>query len=620
MICSNCHTDNPPQARFCMQCGTTLIYRCSNCQAELPAEARFCMQCGQPVEAPPAQAPIPAAPSAAPVERSESQPGARPPLAAGERRVVTILFADIAGFTEMSETMDPEQVRSLINQCFDHLVPIIEKYDGSVDKFIGDEIMALFGAPTTHEDDPVRAQHAALEMMQALADFNTRHATHLGMHAGINTGLVVAGGIGSRGRQQYSVMGDTVNLASRLEEASQRGEILVGPETYRRTAPLFEFETLPPVQVKGKAEAVQVYRLMGTRHTPGRLRGLVGLESPMVGRSAELASLLALNDALQSGQGGAALVIGEPGLGKSRLISEWHAAARHKYAQQTWAEGQCLSYGQGLAYHLLTNLLRSVVGVPAAAEEQETRLALHRLADELFGETAIEVYPYLGHLLSLHLEGEAEQRASMLDPQKLQAHYLAALRRLLSALAQRAPCVLIFEDIHWADPSSVDMLIKLLPLLDEMPLLMGFITRPDRDTPGWRLVEALQEQAGRRLTEISLQALSESDSRQLITNLLEIEALPEEVRSVILQKSEGNPFFVEEIIRMLIDREMLVQDGEHWVARQEIAQVEIPDNLQSLLLARIDRLPEDVRHTLRVASVLGRQFAVRVLEEMLRSV
>jgi class 3 adenylate cyclase len=536
----------------------------------------------------------------------------------GERRAVTIMFADISGFTAMSERMDPEQVRNLMNRCFDHLVPIVEKYEGTVDKFIGDEIMALFGAPIAHEDDPARALRVGLEMQTALRQFNAQHGTDLGMHAGINTGLVIAGGIGSQGRRDYSVMGDAVNLAARLEDASERGEIFVGPDTYRLAAPLFNFETLPPIRLKGKAEPVRIYKLLGAKEQPGRMRGLAGLVSPMVGRDKELQTLLELSDAVQAGTGRIAIIAGEPGLGKSRLLSEWQAATTQSPFK--WATGQCLSYGQGLAYHLLIDTLRSVIGVPTAAEEPETHAALKTLTEELLGEEMMTVYPYLGHLLSLKLTGEAQEQVRILDPQALQNQYLAATRRLLTAVSHHTPLVIVLEDIHWADPSSTDLLIKLLTLATEAPIFYCCITRPDFDVPGWRLVMAVREQTDIPFAELTLTTLSDDDSRQLITNLLEIDELPDHIRAVILKKAEGNPFFVEEVIRMLIDREAIVLENGRWLAQASIEQVDIPDNLQSLLLARIDRLPDQVKHTLRVASVIGRQFSVRVLEEVLQTV
>ena len=609
MNCPNCQAENPDTAKFCMSCGTPLVLRCTNCQTELPPQARFCLNCGTKVEtAVPTPPPPPPPPEPPPAQMG------------GERRAVTIMFADISGFTAMSERMDPEQVRNLMNRCFDHLVPIVEKYEGTVDKFIGDEIMALFGAPIAHEDDPARALRVGLEMQAALRQFNAEHNTDLGMHAGINTGLVIAGGIGSRGRRDYSVMGDAVNLAARLEDASERGEIFVGPDTYRLAAPLFDFEPLPPMALKGKAEPVQTYKLLGAKEQPGRLRGLAGLVSPMVGRDKELQTLLELSEAVQAGAGRIAVIVGEPGLGKSRLLAEWQTVGGKGQGTVKWATGQCLSYGQGLAYHLLIDTLRSVIGVPAAAEEPETHVALKALTEELLGEEMMAVYPYLGHLLSLKLTGEAQEQVRILDPQALQNQYLAAMRRLLTAVAHHTPLAIVLEDIHWADPSSTDLLIKLLPLATEAPILYCCITRPDFDVPGWRLVTAVRDQTDIPFAELTLYTLSDDDSRQLITNLLEIDELPEHIRSVILKKAEGNPFFVEEVIRMLIDREAIVLENGRWLAQASIEQVDIPDNLQSLLLARIDRLPDQVKHTLRVASVIGRQFSVRVLEEVLQTV
>lgn len=213
------------------------------------------------------------------------------PSLEGEYRLVTVMFADLAGFTELSERLGPEQVRQLTNACFEALVPVVERYEGTVEKFIGDAIMAVFGAPVAHENDPERSLRAALEMQEALTAFNQEHGTDLGLHFGINTGQVVAGGIGSAGRQEYGVTGDAVNLASRLEDVSERGEILVGPDTYRLAAPLFEFDALAPVRVKGKAEPVAVYRLRGLKPEPGSTRGIEGLRSPLVGREEELCRL-----------------------------------------------------------------------------------------------------------------------------------------------------------------------------------------------------------------------------------------------------------------------------------------------------------------------------------------
>lgn len=623
MLCAKCQTPNPDQAKFCFNCGSPLALRCNNCQSELPANARFCMNCGQPVgtSTPTEDARLTRLAAATPAPLAEKMRSAH---LSGERKVVTALFADVVGSTSLAEQLDPEDWTSIMNRAFDRISPLIYRYEGTIARLLGDAVLAFFGAPVAHEDDPVRAVRAALEMLEVIreyaAEVKSQYGIEFAMRIGLNTGPVVVGDVGSDLKFEYTAMGDAVNLAARMQSAAQPMTVLIAENTYRFVAPVFECEDLGLIEVKGKADPVRVYAVQAAKAQPGRLRGLAGLESPMVGRDTELGALKQLSATTCAGLGRAAVIIGEPGLGKSRLISEWKAAMQAVETPTLWVEGRCLSYGQGLAYHLLLDVLRSLLNIPATSAEPETHAALRKLTDDLFGDHALEVFPYLGHLLSLQLEGAALERVKLLDPQALQAQYLAALRQLFRTLAAQRPLFLILDDTHWADPSSTDLLIKLLPLISESPILFCFVTRPDRDAYGWKLVSAARESLGASLTELNLTPLSDADSRRLVSNLLEIESLPEHIRTLILKKAEGNPFFVEEVIRMLIDRGAIQKQGNGWVAGKEIGNIEIPDNLQGLLLARIDRLPEDVKRTLRVASVIaviGRQFSVRVLEQVL---
>lgn len=628
MKCPNCSQDNPANARFCFNCGNSLAKttpHCSNCGSELPAGARFCMNCGQPqnVSTVADDARLTRLAAAAPAPLAKKMRGAH---LAGERKIVSALFADVVGSTSLAEKMDAEDWTALMNRAFDRLSPSVYKFEGTIARLMGDALLAFFGAPVTHEDDPLRAVRAALDMLNVAREFaagvQAQYHFDFQIRVGINTGLVVVGEVGSDLKYEYTAMGDAVNLAARMQTAARPGTALISENTYRYIMPAVDVNDLGPIEVKGKAEPVRVYEVKGLKAEPGRMRGVAGLESPMVGRDPELSTLSALSARVREGKGHAVAVIGEPGLGKTRLIAEWKAGEAHKDESSAvhlhFSEGHCLSYGQGLAYHLLIDILRSLVGVAPAAGESEARAALQSRCDALFGADVLEVYPYLAHLLSLHLEGPALERVQSLDPQALQSLYLSSVRRLLVALAAQQAQGLILDDIHWADPSSTDLLIKLLPLTAEAPILFCFVARPDRDAPGWRLVTTARETLGEPgFTEISLNPLSDSDSRLLVTNLLEIEALPDHIRTIILQKAEGNPFFVEEVIRMLMDRGALVKKEGVWAAGKEIETVEIPDNLQGLLLARIDRMPEDVKRTLRVASVIGRQFSVRVLEQVL---
>jgi class 3 adenylate cyclase len=537
---------------------------------------------------------------------------------------VTALLVDVVDTTAPAQQLADEDWTAIVNGALDRFYPAIYRYEGSIARLLGDALLAFFGAPVAHEDDPVRAVRAALDLIEIAREYDSdvrkQYGIEFAVQIGLNTGPVIVGRVGSDLRYEYAPMGGTVNLAARMQAAASPMSIVISDHTYSFVAPLFDTRNAGPVQVKGQAKPVQAYQVLEARTDPGRVRGLVGLQSPMVGREAEMAALLHLCEAVRAGLGRAALVVGEPGLGKTRLITEWQAAVETDRQDDTaprWVEGRCLSYGQGLAYHLLINLLRSILGVPDMAEEPETRAALQALTGELFGEDALEVYPYLGHLLLLKLEGEALEQVKPLDPQALQTQYLAALRKLLQALTRHQPLVVVLEDLHWADPSSTELLLRLLPMVSAVPMLLCMVTRAERDAPGWRLVTAARESLGGSLTEITLGALSELDSRQLVSNLLEIEALPEETRALILKKAEGNPFFVEEIIRMLIDRGAILRREGGWTAGVEMDSVEIPDNLEGLLMARIDRLPDEAKHILRVAAVIGRQFPLRVLEYVL---
>lgn len=580
------------------------------------------MYCGQPVSAPTQtdDARLTRLAAAVPAPLAEKMYAAR---LSGERKVVTALFADVVGSTAMAEQMDPEDWTEMMNGAFDRLSPIIYHYEGTIARLLGDAMLAFFGAPVAHEDDPARAVRAALDILDSIREYAVQVEEKYGMHfairIGINTGSVVVGEVGSELKYEYTAMGDAINLAARLQTSAQPMSALISQNTYRFVSPLFDFKDLGLLEVKGKAEPVQIYEALAVKSDPGKVRGVAGLTSPMVGRDDELVALLQRSGALSQGKGGVAVIIGEAGLGKSRLLSEWQKSAQAAQPSALkWAHARCLSYGQRLAYHLMVDLLRSLIGARPASTDAETRVALRELVNGLFPDAPLEIYPYLGHMLSLELEGEALKQVQSIDPQVLQNHYLEAITRLLEGLAARQPLVLVLDDIHWADPASVELLTHLLPLTVTRPILFCMLTRPDEETPGWRLVTEARKSFSGQLVELALSPLAPEDSRQLVANLLEIEALPDVVRDAILRKSEGNPFFVEEVIRMLIDTGGIISKDGHWEAGKSIESVEIPDNLQSLLLARIDRLPEESKRTLRIAAVIGRQFSVNVLEQVMR--
>jgi len=303
-------------------------------------------------------------------------------------------------------------------------------------------------------------------------------------------------------------------------------------------------------------------------------------------------------------------------MGKSRLLAELRGRVELKHPSARWVEGRCLSYGEAMPYHLVLDLVRSLIGVTAGADESQVADALQSRLRDLLGDDWREAYTYLGHLLSLTLDADMQARVSMLEIETIK-RYVSSLVAVLRAAGARAPLVLVCDDIHWADTSSVEVLQQVMTSVAGLPALFILSSRAERASPGWRLVAAARDVFGDALTEVRLEPLSMDASRELVSNLLTIESLPADTRDLVLTRAEGNPFFVEEVIRMLIDRGAIVREGERWVATDLVTGVEIPDTLHGLLLARIDRLPQESKRTLRVASVIGRQFAVTVLERVL---
>ncbi len=541
---------------------------CPHCAFSNPPSASFCANCGRGLTRPPAA--------------KKTSPQA-------ERRFVTILFADLSGFTALSETRDPEAVRDIINACFDRLAPIVEAHQGVIDQFVGDAIMALFGAPVAHEDDPAQACRAALAMLDAIAAVNVERDLDLGLHIGINSGTVVSGGVGSRGRQQYSVLGDAVNLAARLQDAAERGEIFVGAATAQLTRAQFEFVERGVMSFKGKSEPQLVYQLVAA-HAAARAPRPLHILTPLFGRARELALL---QDLLRANATETALrvvsILGDPGLGKSRLVQEWRSAAAADAANEFIVAG-CAPDGNLRAFALLADIARALEARQhdGAADASLTLLR--------------------GILEPVTVGGE-------MDAAALQAQYVNALRAALTHLTAQTPIVLVCEDLHWADAPSCQVLRRVLNTLSNARLLFCATQRLDRETAGWALMEALQELSGAAALQLYLAPLSEQDAQAMVSQLAPGE-LPVKVRELVLAQAEGNPLFVEELLEMLIERGDLKREGAQWVLTRELDALQTPNTLQGILMARVDQLPPDARQLLQIASVLGREFPLELLERV----
>jgi len=625
--CPQCNSENPEGAKFCGRCGAKLARTCAQCGAELPVdlEVRFCFQCGAEWQ------PAPEAEVAAPeavaerLQRLVPKEYAERLLATGgqphdERRTVTILFSDVKGSTAMAENLDPEEVKEIMDGAFEFLIPPVYRYEGTLTQLMGDAILAFFGAPIAHEDDPERAMRAALDIIAGARRYASKLEQERGIkgfnvRVGVNTGLVVVGELGSDLRVAYTATGDAINLAARMETAAEPGTILITEATHKLIAPLFETESLGRIEVKGKAEPVAVYRVLAAKDVAGKVRGIAGLESPLVGREAELAALGGVVERLQAGVGGIVTLVGEAGIGKSRLVAEARAAGAVHELPVHWVEGRCLSYGASIAYLLWLDVLRNLLGVTLEDSPDAVCDTLRESVQDLCPDQFDDVYPYLARLMSLPLSDEEQGRLDELDGQKLKSGTFQAVQTLVECAASEHPLVLVCEDLHWADATSIGLLEQVLALTERVPLLLIAVFRPVKDHGCWRFRELAAQTYTQRYTDLLLEPLTAAESQTLVANLLEIEDLPQVLRQRILGRAEGNPFYVEEVIRWLIDRGAVVRDDTTgtWRATREVAEIPIPDTVQGVLMARIDRLQEDTKRVLQMAAVIGRIFLYRVL-------
>jgi predicted ATPase len=481
---------------------------------------------------------------------------------------------------------------------------------------MGDAILAFFGAPNAHEDDPQRAVLAGLEILRGLQPFcekiREQHGLDFNVRVGINTGPVVVGDIGSNLAMEYTAMGDAVNVAAYMEQSAQPGTVQVAEATHRLVAPLFDFEDLGPIQVKGKRDPIRAYRALNPKAEPGRLRGIEGLASPLIGREGELAELRRALQELQQGRGGIVLLLGEAGLGKSRLVEEVRREWETEPNQPgRWLQAGGISYDMARPYSLFQQLFRTLCNIGEHDQPAQARERIVDMCADFQEEVNAEAGRAAELILSLHQTAGASASGGEALKRELFAVMLAAWRK-----PARLPLVLALDDLHWADPASIELLQHLFQLADEIPVLFLCAMRPYRQSPGWAARVAAETTYPHRYTEIELHPLSAQESNSLVDHLLSIADLPAELRATIQDKSEGNPFFVEEIIRTLIEAGAIERDeaGEHWRTTQTIEAIALPDNLQALLIARMDRLEKDVRRTLQLASVIGRSFFYRVLQ------
>jgi class 3 adenylate cyclase/tetratricopeptide (TPR) repeat protein len=570
MTCPTCGSENKAGRKFCSNCGSGLARACPTCGAANEPDDRFCGECGAALDAAGAM-PMTSGPEA-------------------ERRLVSVLFADLVGFTPLSENRDPEEVRELLSRYFDTARQVIGRYGGTVEKFIGDAVMAVWGTPIAREDDAERAARAALELVEVVAALGGEvGAEGLGLRAGVVTGEAAVT-VGAEG--QGMVAGDLVNTASRVQSVAEAGSVLVNERTRRASEAAIAYEDAGSHELKGKAEALPLWRalrVIAARRGEGRASSL---EAPFVGRDGELRLIKDLFHATaEERKARLVSVVGIAGIGKTRVSWEFEKYVDGLVDNVYWHRGRCLAYGDGVAYWALAEMVRRRAGIAEQEEPASARAKLRATVEEHLGdpEERAWVEPRVGQLLGLTDQAPTERE-----------DLYAGWRLFFERLAEKSPTVLVFEDLQWADKGLLDFIEYLLDWARSHPLYVVTLARPE-------LAERRQNWGGgRNFTSIGLEPLSDGAMDELLAGLAP--GLPEELRTRICERAEGVPLYAIETVRMLLDRGHLRQENGGFVASGEIESLEVPETLHALIAARLDGLDPGERRVVEDASVLGKTF------------
>jgi len=557
--------------------------RCPACATENSSAARFCQECGTRLAGPAG--------------------GARAALDS-EHKQITALFADVVDSTPLAERLGPEETHALIARCFDLMRDAVHQYEGTVSQFTGDGILALFGAPIAHEDHAQRAIRAALAIQQALyryqAELQEQRGIAVQVRIGLNSGPVVVGTIGTDVNATYTAIGDTVNLASRIQGLAGPGMVVISEATHRLASGYFVTRDLGRHEVKGKEQAIGIREVLRPSRWRSRLdvyaqRGL----SPLVGRERELRVLEERFGEACTGRGQIVFVSGDPGIGKSRLLHEFKR--RLEGETLTWLEGRCIAYGRDVAYLPIVDILKESFAIQEVDADREIIGKAETGARALGGDVP-QCLPYLKHLLSVD-PGDAG--VATMDPRLRKVRTIETLRALAVAGSAIRPIVIVIEDLHWIDRLSEDALAYLAEAVPTLRMLLLLTFRPGYEPPfGERLAA----------TRLSLTSLSEGESARLAEGIIGSEHLPEQLERSIAHKAEGNPFFVEEVVKSLLEVGAIRHTDDGSVVTRPVDEIDVPDTVQDVIMARLDRLDEEPKRALQTAAVIGREFVVRLLD------
>jgi len=612
MKCPDCHTVVPEGSKFCNECGKKLEIFCPECGKANPLVSKFCLECGHnlsPSQEPPAQRDLSFDEKLAKIQKYLPSGLTQKILSQkdrieGERRHVTIMFVDMKGFTPLAESLGPEETFSLMDQVFEILIHKVHEYEGTVNELRGDGVLALFGAPIALEDAPQRAIRSALAMHREMTKFSETIKAQKGipsivLRVGINTGPVVVGTPGNDLRVQFTAVGDTINMAARMEQMAEPGTTYITEDTFRLTEGFFRFEALGEKQVKGKEKPLKVYRVIApsTRRTRFDVSAERGL-TRFLGRDRELELLIDSFERARSGRGQAVSLMGEAGVGKSRLLYEFRKAVANE--DISFLEGKCLSYSRRVAYHPIIDILKSNFGI----EDSDTDADI--IEKVKIGLTLLEVnesstLPYLLELLSVKDSGI--DRMSM-SPEAKKDRIIGALRTIILKGSETKPLIFAFEDLHWMDKSSEDAAKYLLESIPGARVLMIFTYRPEF-VPTWGSKSFH--------SQLTLNRLSNRESLAVVAHILGSDNIASDLQQLILEKTEGVPFFIEELVRSLRDMEIIQRTNHEYLLAKDMDRLNIPSTIQDVIMARVDSLTDATKEVLRAGSVIEREFTYELI-------
>jgi class 3 adenylate cyclase len=615
MKCPNCQFENREGAKFCNECGSEFKLTCPKCGATNRGGSKFCDECGSKLNLPVEQAPkdlsfdekLTKIQKYLPKGLTEKILSQRDRIE-GERKQVTVMFCDMQGFTPLSELLGIEEAYSIIDQVYEILIHKVHDYEGTVNEMTGDGIMALFGAPVALEDAPQRAVRSSLAIHREMAKFSDqlrqekKDAPPVKMRIGIHTGPVVVGTVGNDLRVEFKAVGETVNLASRIEGQAQPGTTYITEDTFKLTEGLFRFEGLGQRVIKGKQEPVNVYRAIApsTMRTRFDVSAELGL-TPFAGREREIELLLDGLERTKAGRGQSFSITAEAGVGKSRLLYEFRKAVAHE--DLTFLEGRCLSYSRAVAYHPLIDILKANFDIHEGDGDFEIREKVKR-GLKMLGADEASILPYLLELLAVKDSGIEKIPMS---PEVKKNRIVEAFKQIALKGSEIRPLILAYEDLHWIDKSSEELLKNVLESIPGARILMIFTYRPE-------FVHIWGAKSYH--SQLNLNRLSNRESLIMVSHLLGTGELGRDLEEFILEKTEGIPFFIEELIKSLKDLKIIDKKNNRYCITKDIKEVTIPATVQDVIMARVDSLPERTKGLLQTISAVGRESSYDLIKRV----